>query len=412
MKDFSLLIKPASADCNLRCRYCFYLPAAKNYPETSVHRMDDRTLERVVSSYLQTPQATHTFGWQGGEPTLMGLPFFQRAVALQASLGRPGTRVANGLQTNGTLVDDELAAFLAEYHFLVGVSLDGPAAVHDAERQTVGGQGSHAAVLRGIECLRRRKVEFNTLTLVNRANVTRPVEVYEYLAGEGFLHQQHIECVEFAADGSLEPFAIDGAAWGTFLCRLFDRWFATDTRRVSVRLFDTVLAQMVDGVANTCACAGNCRQYFVVEHNGDIYPCDFHVRPEWLLGNIHGADWPQFLDHPRYAEFGARKQGWERGCGACPYLRFCQGDCPKNRGGDPSRRSHLCEGWHMFYAHTLPRFEELAVEIRRDRAFVLREAVLQNRARVLSAGATPGRNDPCPCGSKRKFKQCCGRLNP
>ena len=146
MTNFSLLIKPASADCNLRCRYCFYLPTAGLYPETVCHRMDDRTLERVISSFLATPQVTHTFGWQGGEPTLMGLPFFQRVVEFQKKHGAAGARVANGLQTNGTLIDDAFAAFLAEYRFLVGVSLDGPAVIHDAERCYADGQGSYAQV--------------------------------------------------------------------------------------------------------------------------------------------------------------------------------------------------------------------------------------------------------------------------
>ncbi len=192
MKSFSLLIKPASADCNLRCGYCFYLPAARNYPQTACHRMDDRTLARVIGSYLSTAQPTHSFGWQGGEPTLMGLPFFRRAVELQKTLGRSGTRVANGLQTNGTLLDHEFAAFLAEYHFLVGVSLDGPPVLHDATRRAADGQGSHARVLAGISALRRAKAEFNILTLVNRANVSHAADVYDDLVEQGFLYHQYI----------------------------------------------------------------------------------------------------------------------------------------------------------------------------------------------------------------------------
>ena len=403
MTNFSLLIKPASADCNLRCGYCFYLPAAKLYPASACHRMDDRTLKQIVSSFLATPQQTHTFGWQGGEPTLMGLPFFQRVVALQKSLGRAGTRVANGLQTNGMLLDDAFAAFLAEYKFLVGVSLDGPAALHDAARCTMDGQGSHARVLAGIECLRRRKVEFNILTLVSRTNVARPVEVYEYLVEQGFLYHQYIECVE-AGD---TPYAIDGVAWGKFLCAIFDRWYSQDTQRVSVRLFDTVVTKLVDNRANTCSYGEDCRQYFVVEHNGDVYSCDFHVQPEWKLGNIHEADWNTFADHPTFAAFGARKRLSLAACGVCPHLNLCQGDCPKNRPA-PAQRSRLCEGWQIFYAHTLPRFRELAEQVRHNRAFVQRQAA---QMRSMTPRAVPGRNDPCPCGSQRKYKVCCGRLN-
>jgi uncharacterized protein len=411
MRPFSLLIKPASADCNLRCRYCFYLGACALYPESPRHRMDDATLERTIRSYLATEQSVHTFGWQGGEPTLLGAGFFRRVVNLQTACGGPGTRVANGLQTNGTLVDDELAGLLGEYRFLVGVSLDGPAALHDAERRNAAGQGSHAAVLAGIERLRRHKVEFNILTLVNRANAGRPAEVYDYLVDAGFLYHQYVECVEFDAAGALQPFAITGPEWGAFLCAVFDRWYAKDTRRVSVRLFDTVLTRLVDGVANTCACASDCRQYLVVEHNGDVYPCDFHVRRDLRLGNVHADAWDALLSRPAYEAFGRRKRQWNPACEACAYLAFCQGDCPKNRrcgegaGEDPARLSHLCAGWRAFYAHALPRLKDLAVDVKRERA----RAASASVARGSAGGPAPGRNDRCPCGSGRKYKVCCGR---
>ena len=373
MPPFSLLIKPASSDCNLRCRYCFYLDARARRSDAPSRRMNEVTLERMIAGYMATPQPVYAFGWQGGEPTLMGLDFFRQVVARQAAHARPGTKVANSLQTNGTLLNDEFAAFLAEYRFLVGVSLDGPAAMHDAERQTAGGTGSHALALAGIECLRRNQVEFNVLTLVNRANVSRPVEVYDYLVAQGFYFHQYIECVEFAPDGTLQPFAITGPAWGDFLCQLFDRWYAQDTDRVSVRLFDTVLEKMVYGTASSCIAGKNCCQYFVVESSGDVYPCDFHVKPRWKLGNISTTTWAALQQSPAYVAFGKRKWQRDAHCVSCVFLPFCQGDCPKNRGGlqkpDPSRRSHLCEGWKQFYRHTLPRFEKLADVIRSERKF-------------------------------------------
>jgi len=371
MTPFSLLVKPASADCNLRCRYCFYLDACSFYPETGRRRMNEATLERMIAGYMATPQPVHSFGWQGGEPTLMGLEFFRQTVTLQAARAQPGARIANGLQTNGTLLNDEWAAFLAEYKFLVGVSLDGPAAVHDAERRTAGGQGSHAAVLAGIDCLRRNKVEFNILTLVNRANVSQPVAIYDYLVSQGFYYQQYIECVEVEPDGTPKPFTITGPEWGDFLCQVFDRWYPRDTRRVSVRLFDTILARIVDGAATTCTSSDNCCQYFVVEHNGDVYPCDFHVRLSRKLGNVATDNWTTLQQSPAYLAFGEEKRKWNAACSKCAFLQFCQGDCPKNRGG-PDRRdstalSYLCEGWRRFYRHTLPRFQKLADDIRRER---------------------------------------------
>lgn len=367
MKPFSLLIKPASADCNLRCRYCFYLDRAALYPETRRHRMPSAVLERMVRSFLQTPQPSHTFAWQGGEPTLMGLPFYREATALQASLGAPGTVVANGFQTNGVLLDDDWAALFAEYRFLVGVSLDGPAPLHDRFRRDRSGRGTHARVLEGIAALRRRRVEYNILTLVSQANVTRPETVYDYLCEQDVRFHQYIECVELDAHGALQPFAVTAAQWGEFLCRLFDHWFRHDTHRVSVRLFDTILAQLVDGVCNTCASGTSCDTYLVVEHNGDVYPCDFFVRPELRLGNLLEDEWEALQASDRYCAFAAAKTRWDAACAACPWLRFCHGDCPKNRGGSPERLSLLCEGWRRFYAHALPRLEELAQEVRRAR---------------------------------------------
>jgi uncharacterized protein len=410
VNPFSLLIKPAGADCNLRCRYCFYLDRCELYPETPRHRMDDVVLERVVRSYLATAQPVYTFGWQGGEPTLMGEGFFRRATELQQSCGRPGAQVANGLQTNGTLITDGLAAHLAARHFLVGVSVDGPAAIHDLGRPTLGGQGSHALALDGIERLRRHGVDFNVLTLVSRSNVDRPVETYEYLLDLGVLFHQYIECVEFDASGGLLPFAITADEWGRFLCGVFDRWSRGDMRRVSVRLFDTIVMQLVDGVSNTCASGRDCRQYYVVEYNGDVYPCDFYVRADLRLGNVLTDSWEAMQASEAYAAFGSRKRAWHAACDACPYLRFCNGDCPKNRvghgQGDTRTLSHLCQGWRTFYRHALPTLTELAQDVKRERT---RAAAAAARCGpVVAAGSVPGRNGSCPCGSGRKFKKCCG----
>jgi uncharacterized protein len=372
MKPFSLLLKPAAADCNLRCGYCFYLDRAALYPATAAHRMSDAVLERVIRSYMATPQPQYAFGWQGGEPTLMGLDFFRRVTALQAKHGRPGAVVANGLQTNGTLIDDALAKHLARYRFLVGVSLDGSADVHDRYRRAPGGHGSHADVLRGIAALRRREVEFNILTLVSQANVRRAAEVYRYLCKQGFLYHQYIECVEFDGAARLMPYAVTGDEWGAFLCELYDTWIVRDTRRVSIRLFDTILSILVDGAANTCSSGRDCRQYFVVEHNGDVYPCDFYVRPELKLGNILESGWEALVAAPTYCEFGNLKSRWNEACASCQYLRLCAGDCLRNRrwerGADPRQLSHLCAGWQRFYRHALPGLERLADEIRAARA--------------------------------------------
>ena len=406
MKPFSLLVKPASADCNLRCDYCFYLDRCRLYPETRVHRMPDAVLDRMVGTFLATAQSQHSFGWQGGEPTLMGVEFFKRVTSLEERHGRPGAVVANGLQTNGTLITDALARHLADYKFLVGVSLDGPERIHDRYRRTADGRGSFADVQRGIGLLRLRGAEFNILTLVSQANVREAGVVYRYLRDNGFLFHQYIECVEFDEAGRLLPFAVSGEEWGRFLCGIYDEWIGADTRRVSIRLFDSILAKLVDGIANMCQMAEDCCQYLVVEWNGDVYPCDFFVYADLKLGNIVDMTWEQLLASPVYRAFGQRKRERNAACAACDYVSICAGDCQRHRsrqGLQPRQLSELCKGWKAFYAHALPGLRRLADEIRGERAA---SAAAQHRP--AAPAQRPERNAPCPCGSGRKFKACCG----
>lgn len=424
-QPFSLLVKPASADCNLRCSYCFYLGHCDYYPEAPRHRMSPEVLEAMVRSYMATEQPTYQFGWQGGEPTLLGVDFFRRAVELQQRFGSSEARlaaglppttpltpdgrvsVANGLQTNATLIDDDLARLLAEYHFLTGVSLDGPRNLHDRYRLTAAGRGSHADVLAGIRRLEACRAEFNILILVSAANLHEPAAVYHYLCDHGWLYHQYIPCLEVDPRGAPLPFAVTGEAWGEYLCRLFDCWYAADTRRVSIRLFDSVLALLVDGARTICPFGSNCCQYFVVEYNGDVYPCDFFVERPLRLGNVTADAWEGLQHSPAYRSFGEQKSRWNPRCDACEWQWICQGDCLKHRlcagGGDPRQLSLLCAGWQRFYEHTMPRFRALAAQVVEER----RRAAASPAAR--RPDREPGRNDACPCGSGRKFKRCCGR---
>jgi uncharacterized protein len=328
--------------------------------------MGDAVLERLIASYMKTDQAVHAFGWQGGEPTLMGLDFFRKAVLLQERCGRPGARVSNGLQTNGTLLDDEMAEFFTQYHFLLGLSLDGPENIHNTFRRDTGGEGSYKSAMRGIRRLRRNRTEFNILTLVSAANVKKAGEVYRFLKNEGFFFHQYIPCVERDDKGNPQPWSISAEDWGGFLLDIFRQWYPGDARTVSVRHFDSVLYFLVHGRCNVCFMGASCCQYFLVEHTGDVYPCDFFVQPSLRLGNIREASWQALLDSPVYRKFGARKNRWNAACGDCGFLPYCRGDCPKHRaGGNPAGLSALCEGWKLFYRETLPAFQELAKELMR-----------------------------------------------
>lgn len=409
-RPFSLLIKPTQSDCNLRCRYCFYLGKSQLYPGEPRHRMSDEVLERMIATYMATDQPMYAFGWQGGEPTLMGAGFFRKVTALQKRHGRPGASAANGLQTNATLLTDEMAAHFAEYNFLLGCSLDGPAEIHDHYRRTIGGEPTHALVMKGLETLRRHNVAFNILVLVSQSNVRRAAEVYRYLTDQGFLHHQYIPCVEFDADGRLEPFAITGAEWGGFLCELFDAWYPRDTRRVSIRHTDAIIGKLVDKTEAMCTMGRDCRHYFVVEYNGDMYPCDFFVEPRWKLGNVMETSWQQAQGSALYAQFGTRKTLFHPRCAACRYEGLCAGDCLKHRifhDQPPQTLSHLCAGWERFYTLCLARMEKLAQDVRDERR---QDELLRLReTREQSSLRAAGRNAPCPCGSGEKFKRCCGK---
>ena len=408
MNDFSLLIKPTSADCNLRCQYCFYLEKKELYPQTKIHRMNNSTLDRLVSSYLSTRQKVFSFAWQGGEPTLMGTRFFKRVTDLQEKYARPGSQVANSLQTNATLINDSLASHLAQYRFLVGCSLDGPPDIHNRYRKYPDAKPSHATVMKGIETLRRHGVEFNILTLVSKANIHHARSVYRYLVNHGFYFHQYIPCVEFDQNGNPLPFSISGDEWGRFLCEIFDCWYPHDIRRVSIRHFDALLNKRLDHIESVCSLSDNCCQYFVVEYNGDIYPCDFFVQKDLKIGNIADTSWENALSSPFYHNFGQQKSKMDPHCLKCSYLNLCMGDCQKHRMKNSTQvpaRSHLCSGWQQFFKHTEHAFKNLEKMVQTDRTANMStnqpSPPIQSKTKV-------GRNQACPCGSGRKHKKCCG----
>jgi uncharacterized protein len=369
--------------------------------------MSDRVLERMISSYMATDQPAYYFGWQGGEPTLMGVEFFRKVTEFQQRYGRRGAVVSNGLQTNATLIDDEMAAHFSKYRFLVGVSIDGPGEIHDRYRVNTVGRGSHGDVLKGVDCLKRHNVEFNALVLVSSANLNRAKEVYHYLRNLGIYYHQYIPCVEFDNNGKPLIFTVSARQWGGFLCEVFDEWMKGDTRRVSIRWFDSIISYLVDATYTVCQMGKNCCQYFLVEHNGDIYPCDFFVRPELKLGNICDASWGELLQSRIYVDFGAQKAQWHEECDSCHDLPYCSGGCLKHRlfhGTRHSRQlSWLCHGYKQFLQHALPELENLADTVKKERSKA------RMGAGPRDSSAKIGRNEPCPCGSGLKYKRCCGR---
>ncbi|MFX0148023.1 MAG: anaerobic sulfatase maturase, partial [Candidatus Hodarchaeota archaeon] len=359
-------------------------------------------LEHLIASYMRTDQNNHyVFGWQGGEPTLMGLNFFKKVVELQIEYAPRGSTISNGLQTNGTLITDEFARFFGEYKFLLGVSLDGPESLHDYYRKTIGQKPTHSLVMRGIKKLRENNVEFNILTLINDLTVKKGKEIYQYLRENRFFYQQYIPCIEFDANFNLMPYSITGEDWGQFLCDIFNEWVKKDINNISIRLFDSILDFLVNKRYNVCHMGNNCCQYFLIEYDGSVYPCDFFVRTDLLLGNILNNTWEDLLGSPIYHQFGNQKAHWNNSCFYCQYLIFCHGDCQKFRPGIVQNKrvlSFLCEGWKRFYKHTLPYFKIIANQIKESKTTNIS---ISNKSKKIS------RNKPCPCGSGKKYKNCC-----
>ncbi len=350
------------------------------------------TAEAMLRAYFATPQPVYSFGWQGGEPTLMGIDFFREVLTLQRRLAPPGARIANGLQTNGSLLTAEWAALFREYDVLVGLSIDGPQEIHNAHRHWAArvplargragsddkpgaardtGIGTHDRVERCARLLRAEKVAFNALTVVGAHNEDHPLEVYDYLRSLGIRHMQFIPLVEWGASSS---YSVSPEGWGTFLKAIFDRWYPRDVRRVSIRHHDSVLELLALGRYNVCTMSGSCGGHLVVEHTGDIFPCDFYVEWDLRLGNVRdeGTDNPLVAAESSRLRRTFRKQKarWDAECAGCDYLRFCGGDCPKMRPSEGT--SHLCEGWRAFYGHTLERFRGLARLVQDERAERLR----------------------------------------
>jgi uncharacterized protein len=367
MPPFSLLIKPVSADCNMNCMYCFYLPKKELYSESKSHIMRPEILDHVISSYLKTEQKQYIFGWQGGEPSLAGLEFFKKITNMQLKYGKTGTIISNAIQTNATLINDAFSRHFFDYKYLVGVSIDGPEYLHNQNRKFINGEGSFKRVMKSIEALRRNNVEFNILTLVSSSNVEKTGEIYDFLKSNEFYFNQYIPCVEYNADQTLKTFSINGTAWGKFLIALFDKWYPDDIFKVSIRFFDSIMNVLLSGNAASCNIMNNCSQYFLIEHNGDIYPCDFFVEKKWKLGNIMTDSWDKILDSKKMKEFSMLKSKYNKQCLQCEYLKFCYGDCLKYRSS-LAQGSHaistLCSGLKMFYEHSLSVFKKIANQIR------------------------------------------------
>jgi uncharacterized protein len=399
MPALSVMFKTVSTDCNLDCTYCYYRESLEG--TRARRRLDMRLLERFIPAYMSyvADARTSSMSWQGGEPTLAGLPFFERVVALQAAYAAPGTLISNALQTNAILLDEAWGAFLKRYNWLVGVSLDGPEEIHDALRTDRGGRGSFARVLRGIDVLRRHRVDFNILCVLGPHNVGRASELMAFFRRQRFTHVQFIPAMDFQAIQPDRPpsFLITPAQYGAFLVEAFDAWYEGGSPTISVRIFDNFLQSYLGIPNDMCVHADTCNAGIVVEWDGSAYPCDFYIHPGWKLGNVLDTPLAELASGGARRAFIGQKRPLPEECARCQWLPACKSGCPRNRAtveGVPAP-DYFCESYKRFFAHAHDRLEELTATIERKQRYLQVEAVMT------------GRNDPCPCGSGRKHKLCC-----
>lgn len=421
-RAFHVMTKPIGPICNLDCEYCFYLDKEKLYPETRSFRMDDEVLENYVKQYIEAQEVNEvTFAWQGGEPTLMGVDFFRQAIRYQQKYRRPGMQIQNSFQTNATLLDDEWGEFFKRNKFLIGVSIDGPPEIHDKYRYDKRGRPSSEQVIRGLRVLQQYNVDYNILCVVNKHNAEYPKEVYDYFKELGAEFMQFIPAVENFGGKNVSPRSVTARQYGKFLCAIFDEWVVKDIGRIFVQIFDVALEAWLGYNPSLCVFNETCGDALAIEHNGDLYSCDHFVTPDYHVGNIAEQTIAEMVDSTFQRKFGTDKQDTlPEYCRSCEVKFVCNGGCPKNRfiktptGEDGL--NYLCAGYKQFFNHIDEPMKMMAAALQAGRPANSIIPILRQQRQEKAQGNTPiaaqasqkiGRNSPCPCGSGRKYKQCC-----
>jgi len=371
---FQVFVKPIGSICNLDCHYCYYLEKEHLYPRGESFRMPDDVLEEYIFQHIEaSPDPVIRFSWHGGEPTLLGLDYFRRIVELHRRHQPPGRRIANGIQTNGTLLDDDWCRFLAAEGFTVGLSLDGPPDMHDRHRLTRDGEPTHELAMQGFRLLQRHRVPTDILCVVNAHNVRFPLQVYRFFKMIDAQHISFLPMVESQPDasGGINPLSVPSEAWGAFLCTIFDEWRDHDIGRVKVQIFEEAARTAFDQEHSLCIFRPTCGDIPVVEHNGDFYSCDHYVDVEHRLGNIMETPLVELLESPAQRAFGrAKLEALPGYCMRCEVRAMCKGGCPKNRfletpDGEPGL-NYLCAGYRRFFNHCWPFVSEVAALWRRQ----------------------------------------------
>lgn len=431
---YAIIAKPIGPTCNLECKYCFYLEKRHLMKRNTSLHMPNEVLEAFIKQYINSQDFSEVvFSWQGGEPTILGVNFFRKVVELQKKYS-DGKKISNVLQTNGVLLDDTWCEFLTENHFLVGLSIDGPRELHDRFRVDKQQRPTFDRVMKGIEFLKKHRTQFNTLTVVNDINSRHPLKVYRFLkeVSDGFM--QFIPAVErkpekkarkLGLDLSMPPgqgtennessvttWTVRPAQFGEFYIQIFDEWVRGDVGKVFVQFFDVALSNWMGLGSGLCNFAPTCGRASVLEHNGDLYACDHYVYPQYKLGNILDTPLDKLMGSDFQCQFGLNKlELVAQECVDCDVRFACNGDCPKHRFLRTSRGeqklSYLCPAYKRVFRHMDHYMQVMARMVSSGKEASLTMdyvAEVDRRTRFKTAK----RNDPCPCGSGKKFKKCCG----
>lgn len=382
-----IMLKPAGALCNLRCKYCYYLEKNELYKRQGNHVITDELLEKFVKEYIEAQTTPNIlFTWHGGETLMRPISFYRRALELQRIYSH-GRQIDNCIQTNGTLLNDEWCEFFKQNNFLVGVSIDGPQEFHDEYRKTGTGRPTFRDVMKGINLLNKHGVEWNALAVVNDFNADYPLDFYHFFKEIGCRYIQFTPIVErittrpdnlrlapgMQEEGMLADFSITAGQWGNFLCTIFDEWVHHDVGEYYIQLFDATLANWVGQAPGICTMAEECGHAGVMEFNGDVYSCDHFVFPEYKLGNLHDQTIFEMMNGQRQREFSRmKKQMLPQQCRECRFLFACHGECPKNRFvrdkyGNPGL-NYLCQGYYRFFKHVVPYMDFMKNELENHRA--------------------------------------------
>ena len=411
-REFQIFAKPVGSICNLDCHYCYYLEKEQLYPKGESFRMPDDVLEEYIVQQIDaSPGPVISFSWHGGEPTVLGLDYFCKIAALQRKHQPAKRRITNGIQTNGTLLNEEWCCFLAAEGFAVGISLDGPQEMHDRYRVTRDQQRTHEQAMRGYKLLQQHRILSEILCVVNVDNVQHPAQVYRFFKQIKAQYVSFLPLVEpqLDSEGGVSRRSVPAEAWGNFLCTIFDEWMRQDIGQVKVQIFEEAARTAFEQDHALCIFRKVCGDVPVIEHNGDFFSCDHFVDAEHRLGNIQETPLVELLESPAQRAFGqAKLDTLPRYCQACEVRAMCNGGCPKNRflqtPDGEAGLNYLCSGYKRFFTFCRPFVAELAALHPRH----TNERQMPG-VRVTDARTHPktGRNDPCPCGSGKKYKNCC-----